>query len=141
MALVFLLVSTGAVTSFTPSSITILLINSVLKSSWIAVPGLGCNLAEIVPLVPPTRTIFTFILSSSFIVYSEASNPIIPFPPLLIAYAASIPTAFEVISNFNVCFPSVKSSEANNICPVARELALVSIFIGVPSSIVIVALP
>ena len=68
VAFVFLLVSTGAVISFIPSPITISLINSVLKSSWIALPGLGCNLAVIVPLLPPTRTILTSILSSSFIV-------------------------------------------------------------------------
>ena len=83
--LVFRLVSaTLTIFSDTPSSNVTVGENSVLKSSWIALPGFGWILAVMVPFVPPTRLIFTSSEDSSFIVYSEFSSSIIPTPPLLI---------------------------------------------------------
>jgi len=74
-------------------------------------------------------------------VYASDSNSIIPFPPLLITAAASIPTAFPVTFSLIVWSPSSRSGVSNQRCPTARFDAFVSTVTFSPSSTVISTVP
>ena len=67
VTLVLRRVSTGAVFSVSPGWKVISVISSVLKSSWMALPGLGESRTVTLwsGLVPPTRTTLTSIRSFS----------------------------------------------------------------------------